>query len=237
MIPLLASWLIRGLHASLRLRHVHAENLTEQKQCIIAFWHAHLLLMLHTKWRGPAVVMISRSRDGEYIARVFDHYGVESARGSSTRGGSAALRELIRAARAGKNIVFTPDGPKGPNRIVKDGIVAAAQATGLPIVPIAFAAKKKSCCAPGTAWSSPCRSRGPSSFTGRRSSCRATRTSRRRGRAWRLRCAGWKSARIGTLMNFGESRKQKAESRNPGGDRTMTARISAFCLLLSAPRS
>ena len=180
MLSLLASWLIRGLHATLRVRHVGAENLIEQKQCIIAFWHAHLLLMLHTKWRPRrAVVMISQSKDGEYIARVFDHYGVESARGSSTRGGSAALREMIRHARAGKTIVFTPDGPKGPNRVVKEGVVAAAQVTGLPIVPIAFAAKKKSCCAPGTAWSYRCRSRRRSSCMVRRSSLRVMRTSRR----------------------------------------------------------
>jgi len=175
---LLSSWIIRGLHATLRVRHVNVENLTNQKQFIIAFWHAHLLLMLHSKWRAPIVVMISRSRDGEYIARVFDHYGVESARGSSTRGGSAALREMIRDARDGKNIVFTPDGPKGPNRVVKPGLVTAAQATGLPIVPIAFAAKKKSCCARGTAWSSRTRSRGRCSCTANPSSCRVTPTSR-----------------------------------------------------------
>jgi lysophospholipid acyltransferase (LPLAT)-like uncharacterized protein len=187
MISLLSSWIIRGLHATLRVRHVNAENLTEQKQVIIAFWHAHLLLMLHCKWRPPAVVMISRSRDGEYIASVFDHYGLEAARGSSTRGGSAALREMIRDARAGKNIVFTPDGPKGPNRIVKPGLVLAAQATGLPIVPIAFTAKKKSCCARGTAWSCRSRSRARSSSTASRSSCRGKQMSKKRGCAWSAR--------------------------------------------------
>src|SRR5439155_23291182 len=110
-------------------------------------------------------------RDGAYMARVFDHYGVESARGSSTRGGPAALRELIRAARAGKNLVFTPDGPTGPNRIAKEGVVMAAQATGLPIVPIAFAAKKKSCCGRGTGWSCRCRLHALSSSSATRSSC------------------------------------------------------------------
>ena len=139
----LAALLIRGLHATLRVRHVRLENIENTPQYILAFWHAHLLLMLHSRYRLPISVMISRSKDGEYIARVFDWYGVNSARGSSHRGGSAALRELIREARAGKNIVFTPDGPKGPARIAKDGVVYAAQATGLPIVPIAFAAKKK----------------------------------------------------------------------------------------------
>jgi hypothetical protein len=175
-IAFIASLFMRSLHASLRMRHVHAEHLIETPQSIIAFWHCHLLLMLHTKWHGQATVMISQSKDGEYIARVFKWYGVEAVRGSSTRGGAKALRELIREARAGKNIVFTPDGPKGPPRVVKDGLVAAAKATGLPIVPIAFAAKKKSCCTRGTGWSSPSRSRAHSSSMASRSSCRVTGT-------------------------------------------------------------
>ena len=178
----LASLLIRGLHLTLRVRHVRVENIERLPQYIIAFWHAHLLLMLHSKYRKPISVLISQSRDGEIIARVFDFYGVESSRGSSTRGGMAAMRDLIRSAREGKNIVFTPDGPKGPPRIAKEGVVVAAQATGLPIIPIAFAAKKKSCSARGTAWSSPCRSRARSSSTAIRSSCRVRRTSRNGGR-------------------------------------------------------
>jgi lysophospholipid acyltransferase (LPLAT)-like uncharacterized protein len=158
------------------MRHVRAENLVDTPQSIIAFWHCHLILMLHTKWHGAATVMISQSKDGEYIARVFDWYGVGSVRGSSTRGGAKALREIIREARAGKNIVFTPDGPKGPPRVVKEGLIAAAMATGLPVVPIAFAAKKKSCCGRGTGWSSPSRSRARSSSTASRSSCRVRAT-------------------------------------------------------------
>ena len=185
LVAFLGSLLIRGLHATLRVRHVRPENLERLDRYIITFWHAHLLLMLHSRYRRPITVMISQSKDGEYIARVFGHYAVESARGSSTRGGSAALREMIRAARAGKNIVFTPDGPRGPARVAKDGVVVAAQATGLPIVPVAFAAKKKSCCAPGTAWSSPCPSRARSSFMVRRFTCRGMPT-------WKNGAGGWK---------------------------------------------
>jgi len=184
-IAFLASLFMRGLHASLRLRHVHAENITETPQSIIAFWHCHLLLMLHTKWHGEATVMISQSKDGEYIARVFKWYGVEAVRGSSTRGGAKAFRELIREARAGKNIVFTPDGPKGPPRVVKEGMIAAAMATALPIVPIAFAAKKKSCCGRGTGWSSCYRSRARSFSTANRSSCRVRVTWKNGARASR----------------------------------------------------
>jgi lysophospholipid acyltransferase (LPLAT)-like uncharacterized protein len=186
LVALLGSLVIRALHATLRVRHVHAENLEGQPQYVLAFWHAHLLLMLHSRYRLPIVVLLSQSKDGEYMARVFERRGVDAARGSSTRGGSMALREMIRAARAGKNIVFTPDGPKGPARVAKDGVVVAAQATGLPIVPVAFAAKKKSYCAPGTAWSFRCHSRARSSCTASRWSCRVTGMSRSGAFAWRM---------------------------------------------------
>jgi len=151
LISLLSTLLIRGIHATLRVRHVRAENIETTPQYIIAFWHAHLLLMLHSRFRKPVTALISRSKDGEYIARVFDWYGVDSVRGSSSRGASSALRELIRAARAGHNIGFTPDGPRGPARVAKDGLVYTAKMTGLPIVPVAFAAQKKNFFAPGIA--------------------------------------------------------------------------------------
>ena len=184
LLALIGSLFIRALHATLRVRHVHVENIEREPQYILAFWHAHLVLMLHSRYRRPIDVMISRSKDGEIIARVFDWYGVGSARGSSSRGGSSALREMIRAARGGKNIVFTPDGPRGPARVAQEGVVYAAQATGLPIVPIAFAAKKKSSCAPGTGWSCPSRSRARSSSTVSRCASRAARAWRRRECAW-----------------------------------------------------
>jgi lysophospholipid acyltransferase (LPLAT)-like uncharacterized protein len=177
-LAFLGSLFIRGLHATLRVRHARAENIERPPQYILAFWHSHLLLMLHCRFRRPISVIISQSKDGEAIAQVFDWYGVDSTRGSSTRGGSAALRELIREARQGKNIVFTPDGPKGPARVAKEGVVYAAMATGLPIVPIAFAAKKKSFWGRGTGWSCRTRSRVRSFSTASPSSCPATATRR-----------------------------------------------------------
>jgi lysophospholipid acyltransferase (LPLAT)-like uncharacterized protein len=181
LIPFLGALLIKGLYATLRVRHVRSEKLSSLKQSIIAFWHAHLLLMLRSRYRKPVLVLISQSRDGELIAGTFKYFGVTSARGSSTRGSTGALREMIRSARAGTNIAFTPDGPKGPPRIAKDGVVYAAQATGLPIVPIAFAAKKKSYCAHGTGWLSRTPSAKRSSFTAIRSKCRVMGTSRNGG--------------------------------------------------------
>jgi lysophospholipid acyltransferase (LPLAT)-like uncharacterized protein len=174
LISFLGYLFLRALHATLRVRHVNVENLNATPRYILAFWHRHILLSLHAKWRIPTTAIISRSKDGEIVSGVLEFYGAETARGSSTRGGDVALREILRAIQAGKNIAFTPDGPKGPSQVVKEGVIYVAKVSGLPIVPFAFAAKKKSCCAHGIKWSSPCRSRGRSISTARRWSSRAT---------------------------------------------------------------
>ncbi len=179
ILYILSTIFIRVLNGSLRATHLHPERIENTPQYILSFWHAHLLLMLHSKYRDPITVMTSRSRDGEIIARVFRWYGVGTVRGSSSRGANEALREFIRRARKqGSNLVFTPDGPKGPARVAKPGVVFAAQMTGLPILPMAFAAKKKSCWHRGTGWSSRGRSRSLCTSTASRSSCRVTATSR-----------------------------------------------------------
>jgi lysophospholipid acyltransferase (LPLAT)-like uncharacterized protein len=182
LIAWIAVKFIRALHATLRVKHVRVVNIESVPQCIVAFWHSHLLLMLHARYRLPMTVMISRSKDGELIAKAVEYYGADSARGSTTRGGSAALRETLRAAQKGNSIAFTPDGPRGPARIAQEGVVYTAQSTGLAIVPVAFAAKKKSFFAPGTAWSFPCRSRKRSSSMERRSTFRERETSKSGGR-------------------------------------------------------
>lgn len=171
---------VRLLHATLRVTHVGAEKVDAVPQYIISFWHEHLLLMLHSKYRRPVRVLSSRSRDGDLSAGVFAHYGIDVSRGSNSSGGTAALRAMILAGRSGSNIVFTPDGPRGPRRIVKEGVVYAAQATGLPVIPFAFAAKKKSGSDRGTAWSCRIRSRARRSCMAIRSRSRAMKMSNRR---------------------------------------------------------
>ena len=143
MIPFLGYLFMRTLHALLRVRHVRAHHLDESARYILAFWHECVLLSLHSRWRVPTTAIISRSKDGEIVARVLQRYGAETARGSSTRGGEVALREVLRDVRAGKNIAVTPDGPKGPRRVVKEGVVYIAQVSGLPIVPFYFTARRK----------------------------------------------------------------------------------------------
>jgi lysophospholipid acyltransferase (LPLAT)-like uncharacterized protein len=107
---------------------------------IFAHWHGRLLpLSYHHRGRG-LVPIISKSGDGEYIARIVEHWGYRPVRGSSSRGGTQALREMVKRARKGSMLVFTPDGPRGPRNEVKPGVLLAAQLSGLPIVPASSAA-------------------------------------------------------------------------------------------------
>jgi hypothetical protein len=109
---------------------------------IFALWHGRLLPLSY-RFRGNGFVpMISRSGDGEYITRVVEGWGYEPVRGSASRGGPQALREMVRLAQAGKSLVLTPDGPRGPFQELKEGVLTAAQLTGLPIVPAAAGASR-----------------------------------------------------------------------------------------------
>jgi lysophospholipid acyltransferase (LPLAT)-like uncharacterized protein len=138
----LLALIVRALHLTLRVRHVNVDAATRTPHYIFAFWHAHLLLMLHSKFRRPITVMSSSSRDGDLAVWAYHTYGVDAVRGSSTRGGQAALRGVVRRARNGSNLAFTPDGPKGPPRVAKEGIIFAAQMASLPIIPVAFMASR-----------------------------------------------------------------------------------------------
>lgn len=142
----LAAGLLRGLRATLRLRFDGEEGIRaaerEDRRFILAFWHRHLLLMPWA-YRGRGIsVLVSRSQDGELIARAVGHLGIATARGSSSRAGAIGLHALLRQARGGMDIAFTPDGPRGPAAEVQPGVLMAAKATGWPIVPVALGASR-----------------------------------------------------------------------------------------------
>jgi len=109
---------------------------------LLAFWHARILMMAypHQQWNG--VVMVSEHRDGEYIAQAGKYMGIDSVRGSSTRGGMRAFLSMLRMAKAGKSLGITPDGPKGPVEVVQMGTVKLAKKTGLPLRAVCYATKR-----------------------------------------------------------------------------------------------
>jgi len=108
---------------------------------IYTFWHDRVFLATYFWQRRAIVVMTSRSFDGEYIARFIQRFGYGAARGSSSRGATGAVVEMVRLMRAGCPTAFTIDGPRGPRYVAKMGAVLLAKKTGNPMLPFTIAAE------------------------------------------------------------------------------------------------
>ncbi|MBI5246163.1 MAG: lysophospholipid acyltransferase family protein [Elusimicrobia bacterium] len=118
---------------------VHADG----QRFIYAFWHQRQVFFTWSHRDAEAAVLVSKSKDGEMIARTMELSRIGAVRGSSSRGGAVAAREMVEILRAGRDVGITPDGPRGPAREVKEGAVRVAQLAGMPIIPIANALSNK----------------------------------------------------------------------------------------------
>jgi len=126
-----------------------AHYLTEGKPFIVAFWHQRLLMMPYT-WRSvggdrPFNMLISSHRDGEIISRTIARFDIKTIAGSTGKGkgGAAALRQILKALKAGEVVGMTPDGPRGPRMRASDGIIQAARMAGVPIFPLTYSASNR----------------------------------------------------------------------------------------------
>lgn len=142
----LAAKVTRLLGRTLRctyINHETEEALRRSRGIILAFWHGRLLYFgYHYRDQGIPM-MLSRSTDGEAADRVSTALGFVSVRGSSSRGGATALREVIRFLKEGRDTGITPDGPRGPCYRVQPGIINLARISGVPIVPATFTARHR----------------------------------------------------------------------------------------------
>lgn len=100
---------------------------------IYCFWHQCVLPCTMYFRASGAVILVSRSFDGELITRVLRRFGFDTVRGSSSRGAREGLLGLKRVIETGRTAIFTADGPLGPIYQTKMGPIKLAQATGAPI--------------------------------------------------------------------------------------------------------
>jgi len=136
-----ASLRLLGLTLSVRRDETSVSQLVAARRPLIyTVWHSRIVLLPWLYRNRRLRVLASRSRDGELAARMLQRFGLEVIRGSSSRGGAEALRELTRSLRDGFGVVIVPDGPRGPREVVKPGVVALAAASGAAIVPVAVGA-------------------------------------------------------------------------------------------------
>lgn len=109
------------------------------KGFIFTFWHQRQVFFTYSHRGEPAHVLVSRSKDGEMIAQAMRLSNIGAVRGSSSRRAAGAARELTEILEKGEAIGITPDGPKGPECVVKQGVLFLAQKTGAMILPISNA--------------------------------------------------------------------------------------------------
>lgn len=147
-VPALAPPVIRALFSTctvrVRNRPVWDAYIRSRRAFVGMCWHKDFPFVLDLFRRRKIVVLVSRSRDGEIVARTLHRLGYRTVRGSSSAGGSEALLDVIRHVRDGWGSAFIADGPRGPARQSKIGPVIAARESGAPIIPLA--------CHAGSAW-------------------------------------------------------------------------------------
>ena len=131
-------WLIRIVGATMRFEVKGGENVSKDQPLVYCFWHNRIPIATYFWRKRGIVVMSSRSFDSEYIARFIQRFGYGAARGSSTRGGKAALIQMIRAVRDGKSAAFTVDGPRGPIYEAKPGAVLLAAKANAALLPFSI---------------------------------------------------------------------------------------------------
>ncbi len=117
-------------------------NNPDKMPCIYAMWHAHQFCIHGINNREKLHVLVSRSRDGEIIADVVERWGFKTVRGSKGKKGAVeATMQMISILKSGENCAMMVDGPKGPAKVVKDGVIKIAKMAGVPIVPVYWYSK------------------------------------------------------------------------------------------------
>lgn len=132
LVSLLArSWRMRS-HGEDRVRALRKER----TPVVYLLWHETLLPLLWWQRRQGIAIVVSQGRDGQYLADYATRLGYRCIAGSSSRGGVRALLKAVRLLDESVSVAFATDGPRGPRREVKPGVVRAAQRAGAPIVPL-----------------------------------------------------------------------------------------------------
>ena len=140
IIARVATWILRTLFITVRADHrrvvddatPYAASKSAQRYCF-CLWHDAIIACLFSLKTFKLAGLISRHQDGSYLTHAIKFLGITPVRGSASRGGAQATRQLI--DQPDLHVCITPDGPRGPRRTMKDGIVFLASRTGRPVVP------------------------------------------------------------------------------------------------------
>lgn len=143
--PLLAYYFIKIISLTYRYKYLNPEQyqktLNDFDNYLFAVWHQNLIGAILSQRHKPHAVIVSPSNDGEVVAQTCERMGHLIARGSSSRGGQAALKQMIKLLKEGNPGAITVDGPRGPSHEPKKGIFELAYLTKKPIIPLTIIPK------------------------------------------------------------------------------------------------
>ena len=146
LVGALGTLIVDLLFSTTRIESIGFEpvrSIVGSRRFIAAFWHSRILLISYLYKGWNAAILVSQSKDGEFIARLLQRQGHETIRGSSSKGGLRALSTLIRNLKEkNRPAGIIPDGPQGPRFKVQPGVIMLAKKTGYPILPISYSAEK-----------------------------------------------------------------------------------------------
>ncbi len=144
LLPPLVGFLLRFLFSTCRVTvhgQEHFDRTVGSGQVVVAtFWHYAILGLFPLLCRHKAVLMVSASKDGAYIARLGEFFGFGVVRGSRNKRGVSALKELIKAVKKGQNAGIVADGSQGPARKAQPGALLTASMSGVPVLPVLWSA-------------------------------------------------------------------------------------------------
>ena len=142
----LASYIRLVFFTSRKSYHIHPDSahlMRGEDNAVFAFWHGRMMMCPTIEPpKRKMHVLISFHRDGKLISDTIAHFGEATISGSSSKGGMAAVKDILRALKSGDNVSITPDGPRGPVQVAEMGLVTVAKLSGKPILPVTFSAAR-----------------------------------------------------------------------------------------------
>ncbi|MBH71767.1 MAG: hypothetical protein CMI97_04770 [Pelagibacteraceae bacterium] len=144
----IASKYIKFVSLTLKWKYLnkkHADTLWKNNEnFILCFWHGRLLMMpLSWKKEKKINMLISEHPDGQLISKTVKYFGINTIHGSTSKGGTKAIRNIIESLKSGQSVGITPDGPRGPKMKINSAIIKIASLTGFKILPLSCSVKNK----------------------------------------------------------------------------------------------
>jgi lysophospholipid acyltransferase (LPLAT)-like uncharacterized protein len=142
VVPLARVW-FGTCRVSVINQRVYDEYVLRDTPVVVGTWHRAAIYFLYFFGHFRPMIMISRSKDGEILSQYAAGFGVIPVRGSSSKGGRAALEHMRRYLESGgKGCATVLDGPRGPAYVAKKGMIALSKLTGAPFIPVIWSANR-----------------------------------------------------------------------------------------------